>query len=179
MKLEKVGPFYIICQRQRLLLDMRSYRTIYGCEGLENCMRIIICRLDHSDIQERILEHFQLFPLLYYYRLAYTTEILLRTVEDWNVISTCVQTSVLRVLFGKWCVLDQVVRVIQRCYKSLLYGYRYIQPLLGIQSESSRWGGAVRRAEQWPCKLRSWNWTKTKREGSCSHLRAVQQTRQT
>lgn len=73
-KPEKICPFYITVKRQRLLLDIRSYRTIHGCEGLKNCMRIIICRLDHSDIQERILEHLMLFLLHYCYRLVYTIE---------------------------------------------------------------------------------------------------------
>lgn len=74
MKPEKICPFYVTVKRQRLLLDIRSYRTIYGCEGLKNCMRIIIYRLDHSDIQEGIFEHLMLFLLLYCYRLIYTME---------------------------------------------------------------------------------------------------------
>lgn len=39
MKPEKVSPFYIIFKRQRLLLGLISYRTLYGegLEGLHEC----------------------------------------------------------------------------------------------------------------------------------------------
>lgn len=57
--MEKVGTFYIIVKRQRLLLDLRSYKTVHDCEWLYRFLQtIVICMLGNSDINRRILKHF-------------------------------------------------------------------------------------------------------------------------